>query len=37
MIGSPVLIDDQQQRFPRWWEETWPGPPQTEQPTIGMN
>ncbi len=21
MIGSPVVLDDQQQRFSRWWED----------------
>jgi hypothetical protein len=21
MIGSPIVLDDRQQRFPRWWED----------------
>jgi L-ascorbate metabolism protein UlaG (beta-lactamase superfamily) len=26
MIGSPIVLDDQQQRFSRWWEDLAPPP-----------
>jgi len=33
MIGSPMVLDDQQQRFSRWWEDPQP----SEWPRAAMS